>query len=95
MKITKEIRKITVAAALSQDDLAKQAKVEQVLTRLNSIHGKGTIAGVVWGIPYSGMDHINQGIAVRQMQYGMDARAFSIDGEKVKFLGHREIWSVV
>jgi hypothetical protein len=73
---------------------SKQRKaVEQTLAATNMIHGKGIILAVVWGGAFAGVTITNRGIAVRQFQYGMDAREFivSLDGTTVRFLGHTRL----
>lgn len=57
-------------------------RVENTIDHANIISGKGDVVKVVWKVPYTG-----QGIAVRQMQYGMDAVNFHLTDGGVKFLG--------
>jgi len=63
--------------------------VEITLRSRNDIHGKGMVVKVVWGVPYNGINHKNQGVVVRQMQYGMDSVPFIVsdDWRSVRFLG--------
>lgn len=70
----------------------KQRKaVEQCIRDTHSIHGKGMIIAIVWGVPYAGVDQSRHGMTVYQMQYGMRALNFSValDFKTVHYL-HRD-----
>lgn len=62
--------------------------VRRILFSINSVHGKGTIVSVTWPLPYpyAGVLQRNSGVAVRQMQYGMDAVKFTVENGTVRFL---------
>lgn len=64
--------------------------VLEALTSINNVHGKGVIVGIVWGVRGADVDLTWTGMAVRQMQYSMDAKKFFIWWEgnqgKVDFL---------
>lgn len=72
------------------DTAQMRRDVEHSLAVMNGVYGKGVILAVVWGREHAGVTLDFQGMVVRQMQYGMDAKPFGIRDGKVVFLKHKE-----
>ncbi len=73
------------------DELKRRIETALVNMNIALKLGKGEIIAIVWGQPHAGVFHENEGVVVRQFQYGMDSRPFHyiVDENRVFFLNNR------